>query len=403
MSIAARYDAYRIQAGEAYEDVWAYAPARDGQLTEPALETLAAARHVAEASNQAAGEDAPEDEVVAVALGEDAPRLGAACLEHGADTAYVAGNDALSPFRVAAHAGAVEDAIDNAYREAAGPRAVLLPDTGDGRDLASVLASRLDAGLVTGCRSLTVGDVTLQDEIKTGTEAATFERAVQGTREAADGHTETLACLDNEARDFRPACFTVAPGAYPAPERDPSRTQTGRILQIPVDLDARDTSVTVVDEEPREADPGLAEADRVVALGRGIHPRTGEGLEHGLALAEALDAELGVSRGVVTAAYDLDPELAPYADVSRQIGETGESVDADVYVAAGISGAHYHQVAVEADHVLAVNPDPYAPIREIADEVIEADLFHVLPDLADAIERHEHGDRKAEADEEGSP
>lgn len=396
MSIAERYDAYRIRWDETYSGVWAWAPARGGDLTDAALETIGAARRLAEAIDRSRedeeGELEDETEVVAVALGEAAPRLGAECLEHGADTAYVAGHAAVQGFRVGPHAGALEDAIENAFDEAAGPRAVVFPDTADGRDLASVVASRLDAGLVTGCQAFHVEDVRLKDETKTGREASTFEDVVHLVRTTEDGATETLACLDNEARDFAPSCATLSPGAFGKPEREPSRSQTGRILQIPLDLAARDEVVTLEAETPLGDGHELSRANRVVALGRGIHPRVEDGLEHGLALADALDAELGVTRGVATAGYDVDADLDAYTRETRQVGQAGHAVDAEVYIAAGISGAAYHLDAVDADHVLAVNPDPDARIREHADAVLEVSLFEALPRLADAIGDLEEGD-----------
>jgi electron transfer flavoprotein alpha subunit len=389
VSIAERYGAYRIRAGEAYRDVWAWVPSRDGDLTQPGLEALAAARELAEASNDAyvdtEDEAATRDEAVAFALGDDAPRLGAACLERGADTAYVTDAPGFAAFHPDRHAGALEDAIAHAHDEAAGPRAVLFPDTPDGRDLASVAASRLDAGLVTGAEAVRVDDVTLQDAVKTGPDERTFERVVHATREDADGHTSTLAVLDNEARDLHPACVTLASGTVAPLERDPQRAQQGRILHVPVDPDPRDERVDVVEAPPRD-EAGLEDADRVVCLGRGCAPDVEAGLEAGRELAEAIGARLGVTRGLATAARDLDAPLAELAGPDRQIGQAGRPVDADVYVAAGVSGAPRHLDAVRASCLVAVNPDPEAEIRDRADRVLEADLHEALPRLAEAAE-----------------
>jgi electron transfer flavoprotein alpha subunit len=129
----------------------------------------------------------------------------------------------------------------------------------------------------------------------------------------------------------------------------------------------------------------------VVALGRGIGDDPTKGIELGLDLVDAFDdAALGLSRGVVTASYDLDGHVEQYVTEERQIGETGQVVEPQLYIAAGISGAVQHKVGMdESDTIVAINTDPEADIRDFSDYFIEGDLFNVVPRLIDALEADE--------------
>ena len=93
-------------------------------------------------------------------------------------------------------------------------------------------------------------------------------------------------------------------------------------------------------------------------------------------LAEVLGGEVGASRAAVDAGM---------ADHARQIGQTGKGVSPRVYFALGISGAMQHMCAVNADIVIAVNRDPKAPIMEMADYAVVADLKEFMPRLIEKL------------------
>ncbi|MFB6220872.1 MAG: electron transfer flavoprotein subunit alpha/FixB family protein, partial [Halolamina sp.] len=102
------------------------------------------------------------------------------------------------------------------------------------------------------------------------------------------------------------------------------------------------------------------------------------------------DADVGVSRGIVTGSYQFDGHVEQYTAEERQIGETGQVVEPDLYIAAGISGAIQHKVGMdESDTIVAINTDPEADIRDFSDYFIEGDLFEVLPRLITALEEGE--------------
>ena len=128
--------------------------------------------------------------------------------------------------------------------------------------------------------------------------------------------------------------------------------------------------------ERRGAEVGIEEADVVVAGGRGLG--SAEGFRRCEELARALGGEVAATRAVVDAGW------YPY---SAQVGQTGKTVAPTLYVAAGVSGAVQHKVGMQAaQHVVAINRDPNAPIFEFADLGVVGDLNAILPKLVEAVE-----------------
>jgi electron transfer flavoprotein alpha subunit len=124
-------------------------------------------------------------------------------------------------------------------------------------------------------------------------------------------------------------------------------------------------------EQAQQKEVDLAHSEVIVSAGRGVGKK--ENVAIIASLAEALGGALGASRPVVDAGW---------VEQSRQVGTTGQIVAPKLYVACGISGAIQHVAGMKkSEFVVAINKDKDAPISEVADVLVVADLMQFVPAL----------------------
>ena len=148
-----------------------------------------------------------------------------------------------------------------------------------------------------------------------------------------------------------------------------------RSYPLELDVSAIRQTVELPFQEAKQA-IDLTQAERIVAVGRGI-----KGEEH-IALAQKLAAALGAEIAASRPICD-----SGWLPMDRQVGSSGQTVSPKLYLALGISGAIQHLVGMKgARTIVAVNKDADAPIFEVADFGIVGDLFEVVPALIAALE-----------------
>ncbi len=191
---------------------------------------------------------------------------------------------------------------------------------------------------------------------------------------AGDGF-EVGCCNAKMRRTVKPATakavLTIQAGAFPV-------LQPGGAPQLQKVSAAGDSRVQFVGYEPAEAkEIDLTRAEVIVSAGRGVGKK--ENVPVIQALAKALGGELGASRPVVDAGW---------VEHSHQVGTTGQTVSPKLYVACGISGAIQHLAGMKkADFIVAINKDKDAPIGEIADVLVVADVLQFVPALTAKVAR----------------
>ncbi|MFH1240730.1 MAG: FAD-binding protein [Pseudomonadota bacterium] len=320
--------------------VWVFAEQRGGKLSRVTLELLGKAQELAATLGQ---------DVSALLLGEGVSDLVEHLIRYGAQKVYLAEHPALRDYRTIPYTDVIE-ALVNQFK----PNIFLMGATHIGRDLAPRVSRRVGAGLTADCTGLSI---------------APEEGILLQTRPAFGGNV--MATIAN--RYSRPQMASVRPGVMGAIERPDNR---GNIIRHEVALSEGQIPtkvLEVVKEERKRVD--LADAKVIVAGGRGVGDESGfKPLED---LAGVMGGELAGTRVAVEEGW---------IPADRQVGQTGQSVRPELYVACGISGAIQHRAGMmNSRYVIAINKDPRAPIFQVADWGIVRDLHEVIPEMIEQL------------------
>jgi len=317
--------------------VWVVADVADGAVAPVTLEALGAARTLA---------DALGAYVYGVLLGDGVTDLAQTLYQAGADGVRVADHPSLARFALEPYLGVLGDLF-----EAEQPEVVIFGATDAGGELAARLAQRMGGGLIEHVVAASLDEAT---------------RTVQASFPIYGGeYFQVAACPE-----ARPQFLTIEPGAFPEPFVDPYRKGEPKAVEVePVEPAVRVLGPAEGFEPPSVP---LAQAPVIVAAGR----QAGD-FEMVKRLAVALGGRVAGDRGARDAGW-VGPE--------QVVDVRGVIVAPQIYVAVGIRGDTFHNAAVkEAGFIIAIHPDPDAPIFQVADLCLEADPKEVVPALVEAL------------------
>lgn len=263
------------------------------------------------------------------------------------DEIIVCDDEKFAHYNTANYASVVTDVIKK-YT----PNIFLIGATSIGRDLAPRVSARINCGLTADCTRLEMeGDI------------------LQSTRPAFGGNVfATIVCPDH-----RPQMATVRPGVMlPVGEGKCDKVTYFKWNTLPKQ------NLTLIEEVKETKNVEKIEDSKIlVSFGRGIG--SDENIKHGINIAYTLKGTYSCSRALVDDKRVEQP---------RQVGQTGKTVKPDIYLALGISGAIQHVVGMEgSEYIIAVNKDKAAPIFNIADIGVVADLNQLLPLLDKRIKQ----------------
>ena len=315
-------------------DIYVLIEHLQGQVSDLSYMMLAAGRGLASSSGGA---------LKALLFGKDAKSLAA---DFAADSVIYVDHPALADFTPDAYRRTLAAIIERDF-----PRVVLIGETSIGADLAGALSAQLDVPLVSLCRSLS------DDSGKLG-----FQCQICGGKILAEGHLPETTAL-----------VTMVPGAYKPEDGKAASPAEVTSIEAP-DLSGLKVSMKSI-IEPEAGDVDITREDILVAVGRGIQQEMN--LEITEELAQAMGGVMCASRPVVDQGW---------MNTSRLVGKSGKHVKPKVYLAIGISGAPEHLEGIrDADLMLAINTDEKAPIFDVADYGVTADLFELVPVLTEKI------------------
>lgn len=308
---------------------------RDGKLKKSSFEIIAAL------SSQG-------HEVHTALLGQGVAGLATELGTYGAKTVHVGENPALALYSSEAYTHALIGIVKQV-----GPEIVFASHTPTGRDFMPYLAAKLDAGLITDCISLTISG-----------------SSVSVRRPVYAGKASVEATFSGSGVKL----ITMRANSLGQPKADASKK--AEVVNVAVQIPALKSKVVQV-EKVASGRPDVTEASVVVSGGRSM--KTAENFGILEKMADILGGAVGASRAAV------DAGLRPHRD---QVGQTGKVVSPSLYIACGVSGAIQHLAGMRTSKVIvAINTDPEAPMFQVADYGIVADLFTMVPLLTEEFKK----------------
>ncbi len=318
-------------------DVLIFAEHQQGKFPKSSLTALLAGQELAQKRGGKA---------IAVVAGDSPEQLAGELAKYGCAKVIALAHPALKNYLADAYAQALAALV-----KSAGAEYVLATATAMGKDLMPRVAARLGAAMASEIVAIN-NDGTFIRPMYAGNALATVEM---------DGPVKVVT--------VRATAFDAAkPGDVAAP-----------VEKVDAELDGASTRMQFVAFNQTKSDrPQLTEARIVVSGGRGL--KSGENFK---TVLEPLVDEMGAAMGASRAAVD-----AGFVPNDLQVGQTGKVVAPELYVAVGISGAIQHLAGMKDSKVIvAINKDEEAPIFNVADYGLVADLFKAVPEMVQEVKK----------------
>lgn len=278
-----------------------------------------------------------------VLIGQGIAHYGEYVLDYGVDKAFVFDHKELEHFRIEPYTNGVEQVIRDFN-----PAVVLFAATPIGRSLAPRVAARCRTGLTADCTTL---------EVRSKGELVQIRPAFGGNIMAqiiTPKHRPQMATMRYKIMD-------------PAKSR---RNPQAKVEKLELAPEKLASAINVMHVETRPPEVSIADAEIIVAAGRGVDR---EGLVLVEELANLLGGQVGVTRPLVEAGW---------ADYTQQIGLSGRAIRPRLLITVGISGAVQFTASITgAEVIVAINNDAKAPIFQSAHYGLVGDLNTILPAL----------------------
>ncbi len=319
---------------------------REGKLNRVSWETLVAGQSIAAETGWT---------LEAALVGSGVGSIASEIVGKKVAKVYDLESPALNPYTPDAYSAGLKQFLSSNQ-----PKLVLMPHTYQVRDFIPQLATAMSRTVISDC----IG-------YRKNGEKLLFTRQMFQGKFAAD---VSFSCDPPWFVTFQNGAFRgdkVEAGASAAPVETVN-------LEIPAGT-VRNRPQEIFKEAKQAVD--LTQAEIIVSVGRGIKEQ--KNIELAMQLAEALGGEIAASRPICDSGW---------LPMDRQIGSSGQTVAPKLYLALGISGAIQHIVGMKgARSVVAINKDHEAPIFEIADVAVVANLFDVVTPLIEEVKKVKTG------------
>ncbi len=317
-----------------------YLETNNGEIEEDVLEVLSKGRQLADKLNK---------DIYAIVFSHQKIGKLSLLFEYGADNIYSYNCQEIKEKSIECYEEALFDVVQDLE-----PAIILFAASIRGNDLACRLAARLKLPIETDCIDLAVDDEghLLQTKLTHGGRASTTK-------------VSKLAGIQ---------ISTVKAGAFDKIKAN--KVANGDQIKKKIKLSKRNLRIISEGITKEDSDKiGIDEADIIVSGGRGMGSIDNFQLIN--MLATKLQGVIGASLGAV------DEEFAPR---KRLVGQTGTTVEPDLYVACGISGSIYHILGMKnSKAIIAINKDPSAPIFKCCDMGFVGDAIEILPAIIDKL------------------